>query len=76
MTKIPLSVPLIDAQDIRYVKNSLKSGWVSTAGKDINKFELKIKKFTKSKYAVTCVNGTSGLNVSLLALVLKKQKKL
>ena len=75
MTKIPLSVPLIDAQDIRYVKNSLKSGWVSTAGKDINKFELKIKKFTKSKYAVTCVNGTSGLHVSLLALGLKKTEE-
>ena len=27
MTKIPLSVPLIDAQDIRYVKNSLVGGY-------------------------------------------------
>ena len=75
MTKIPLSVPLIDAQDIRYVKNSLKSGWVSTAGKDINKFELKIKKFTKSKYAVTC-EWNQRTSCILVSSWIKKQKKL
>jgi perosamine synthetase len=72
MSIIPLSVPHIDNSDIQYIKKNLKSGWVSTAGKDIEKFEREIKKFTKSKHAVACVNGTSGLHVSLVGLGLKK----
>ena len=35
MSTIPLSIPQIDNSDIQYIKKNLKSGWVSTAGKDI-----------------------------------------
>ena len=72
MSKISLSIPHIDNSDINYIKKTLKSGWVSTAGKDIDKFELAIKKFTKSKHVLACVNGTSGLHISLVGLGLKK----
>ena len=72
MSKISLSIPHIDNSDINYIKKTLKSGWVSTAGKDIDKFELEIKKFTKSKHVLACVNGTSGLHISLVSLGLKK----
>lgn len=72
MSKISLSIPQIDKNDIQYIKKSLKSGWVSTAGKDIDKFEFEIKKFTKSKHVLACVNGTSGLHISLVSLGLKK----
>ncbi len=63
---IPLSVPSIRGNEWTYVKDCLNSEWVSSAGKYVNKFEENICRFTRSKYAVACVNGTSALHISLL----------
>ena len=46
------------------MKECLDSGWIST-GKYTSLFQSKIAKYTKSKYAVACVNGTSALQLSL-----------
>ena len=62
---IPLSTPNICGNSWKYVKECLDTEWVSTAGSYVNKFEDKIADYTKAKYAVACVNGTSALQVSL-----------
>ena len=38
---------------------------MSSAGKYVNLFEQKIAKYTSAKYAVSCINGTSALQVNL-----------
>ena len=62
MSKIPLSEPSLNGNEWRYVKECLDDGWVSSAGKYVNLFEENISNFTKSKYAVACVNGTGDSN--------------
>ena len=62
---IPLSVPNIFGNEQKYVKDCLDTGWISSAGSYVEKFEKSIKDFTGSKYAVACMNGTVGLQVSL-----------
>ena len=62
---IPLSVPRISGNEWKYVKECLDTEWVSSAGKFVNEFEKKIAEYTGSKYAISCVNGTSALQVSL-----------
>ena len=62
---IPLSVPNICGNEWKYVKECLDTEWVSSAGKYVNKLEQKISKYTGSKYAIACINGTSALQVSL-----------
>lgn len=62
---IPLSVPLINGNEWKYIKECLDTGWVSSAGKYVNLFEQKIAEYTGAKYAIACVNGTSALHVSL-----------
>ena len=37
--KIPLSEPLISGNEWKYVKDCLDTGWVSSAGEYVNKFE-------------------------------------
>jgi len=64
-TVIPLSVPLIDGNEWKYVKECLDTGWVSSVGKFVRIFEERISKYTGAKYAVACVNGTSALFISL-----------
>ncbi len=62
---IPLSVPNISGNEWKYVKDCLDTGWISSAGTYVNKFEEVIKNYTGVKYAIACMNGTAGLQVSL-----------
>jgi len=65
MFEIPLSVPSLKGNELRYVKECINTEWVSSAGKYVNLFEQKIAKYTGAKYAIACMNGTSALHVSL-----------
>ena len=62
---IPLSVPNINGNEWKYVKDCLDTGWISSAGAYVNKFEEAIQNYTGTKYAIACINGTAGLQVSL-----------
>ena len=63
---IPLSVPSIQGNEWKYVKECLDTEWVSLSGKFVDEFEQKIAEYTGAKYAVACINGTSALHISLL----------
>ena len=63
---IPLSVPSIQGNEWKYIKECLDTGWVSSAGKYVELFEKKIVEYTGAKYAIACVNGTSALHISLI----------
>jgi perosamine synthetase len=62
---IPLSVPNIDGNEWQYVKDCLDTGWISSAGAYVTKFEEAIQSYTGVKYAIACMSGTAGLQVSL-----------
>lgn len=62
---IPLSVPNIYGNEWQYVKDCLDTGWISSAGAYVNKFEEAIQDYTGVKHAIACMNGTVGLEVSL-----------
>ena len=68
LEKAGLSEPNFDEQDISFLSKAISSSFVSTSGKEINLFEEQVSKFTKSKYAVAVVNGTSALHLSLKIL--------
>ena len=65
MSRISLSVPSFNGNEWKYVKDCIDSEWVSSAGKFVTLFEEKIAKYTGSKYAIACVNGTSAIQLSL-----------
>ncbi len=62
---IPLSIPHLAGNEWTYVKECLDTGWVSTAGAYVNRFEEAIAAFTGSGYAVSCMNGTAGLHTAM-----------
>jgi len=73
MTKfIPVSEPTITEKEIEYVLQAVKSGWVSSLGGFINKFEDEFAKFIGTKYALTVANGTVGLHLALVSLGIKE----
>ncbi|HEY5557156.1 MAG TPA: LegC family aminotransferase [Acetobacterium sp.] len=63
---IPLSVPNLRGRELEYLTHAVETEWVSTGGPYVNEFEQKIGAYVKTKGAVSCQNGTSGLHTALL----------
>lgn len=62
---IPLSVPNIKGNEIKYVSQALENEWVSTGGAKIEEFEQKLAEYVNVKGAVACQSGTAGLHLAL-----------
>jgi len=65
---IPLSTPYLNGNELNYVRECIETSWVSTEGKYVAKFEADICRYTCAKYAVACINGTTGLQIGLSLL--------
>ena len=64
----PVSKPDLSGKELYYVTQAIKSGWVSSSGPHISRFEKEFARFIGAKYAIACSNGTAALHLSLLAL--------
>lgn len=64
---IPLSEPCLGGMEWEYVKECLDTGWVSSAGSYVDRFEKMAADYLGAKYAVATVNGTAALHTALLA---------
>lgn len=70
-TRIPLSRPYIDKDDINAVKNVMKSGYLSL-GPKLPEFERAIADYVGAKYAVAVNSGTSALHLCIRATGIKE----
>lgn len=65
---IPVNEPLIAKNATKYVLDCLETGWVSSAGTYIEKFEKAFAKYLGVKHAITTTSGTTALHLALLTL--------
>ena len=65
---IPLSVPSLKGNELKYVTKCIKTEWISSSGKFVKTFEDKVSSYLGTKHAIACINGTSALQVSLRIL--------
>lgn len=61
---IPLSIPQLDGNEWKYVKDCIDTGWISSAGSYVNQFENMVAEYAGAKYGVACMNGTVGLHIA------------
>lgn len=62
---LALHEPRFRGNEWNYVKETIDSGWVSSVGKFVDRIESDLAKFTESKFAIACVNGTAALHMCL-----------
>ncbi|WP_305838838.1 LegC family aminotransferase [Photobacterium leiognathi] len=62
---IPLHAPTFNGNEKAYVMETIESTFVSSVGKFVDDFELKIKSYTGTARAVATVNGTAALHAAL-----------
>lgn len=63
---IALSLPNMAGNEWKYVKDCLDTGWISSVGSYVTKFEQMVADFAGAKYGIAAVNGTAALHISLL----------
>jgi len=57
----PLDEPYVGKRESKYLSQAIKSGWISSHGKFVKRFEKKFAKYIGVKYAIACASGTSAL---------------
>lgn len=60
-----LHEPIFVGNEKKYLNQCIDTGFVSYKGKFVTIFENKISKYTRSKFAVPIINGTSALHILL-----------
>lgn len=63
---IPLCTPEIRGNEWTYIKECLDTGWVSSVGSFVDRFEQEVANRIGVQHAVSTVNGTAALHIALL----------
>lgn len=63
---IPLCIPEVRSNEWKYVKECLDTGWVSSVGPFVDRFEQEFANYLGIRNAVATVNCTSALHIALI----------
>ena len=62
--RVPVNEPLITDAAKRYVSEAMETGWISSAGPCIEKFEHVFAEFVGTKHAIFVTSGTAALHIA------------
>lgn len=68
---IPVAEPEFSGNEKKYLNEAIDSGWISSGGGFIEKFEKQFAEFCGCAFATSTSNGTTALHLALLALDIK-----
>ena len=69
---IPVNVPLLNGNERKYLNECIETGWISSEGPFVKKFEDEFAQLVNKKYAISVTNGSAALEAAISALNLKK----
>lgn len=69
---VPVNTPVFNGNEKKYLMDCIDTGWISSAGAYIEKFEMGMTKLAGQKYGVAVSNGTAALETAVLALNLEQ----
>jgi perosamine synthetase len=72
---IPISEPLLDEQAMAYVREAVKSGWISSEGRFITEIERHWAEYCGVSHGIAVSNGTAALEVAMAALALPSESE-
>jgi perosamine synthetase len=69
---VMVNEPLLDGNEKKYLNECIDTGWVSSEGPFVKKFESQMAHYVGRKYATACSSGTAALDIAVSALDLQK----
>ena len=70
MSFIPVNEPLLDGNEKKYLLECIDTGWISSEGPFIKKFEDGVAAKVGRKHGIAVCNGTAALDIAVAALKL------
>jgi perosamine synthetase len=70
---IPVSEPLLGGNELRYVQDCLDTGWISSSGDYIDRFERAWAAYCGTEHGIAVSNGTAALQLAVDSLRLKPE---
>lgn len=68
---IPVNAPLLDGNEKKYLNECIDTGWISSEGSFVTRFENDMAEYVGRKFAVAVTNGTAALEMAVVALGIK-----
>tara|TARA_A100001035_G_scaffold280270_1_gene285092 strand:- start:5091 stop:6206 length:1116 start_codon:yes stop_codon:yes gene_type:complete len=65
---IPVNEPSIGKREKELVNECLDTGWISSEGPFVEKFEISLSKRINRKYGIACSSGTAALDIAVASL--------
>lgn len=65
---IPVNEPLLAGNELDYVRDCVVTGWISSSGAYIDRFEQSWANYCGTKHGIAVANGTAALQISVDAL--------
>ena len=65
---IPVCEPLLAGNELKYITDAVSTGWISSAGSYIEKFERAFADYCGVKYGIAVCNGTVALHLAFVSL--------
>ena len=65
---IPVNSPLIDGNEKKYLAECIESGWISSEGPFVEKFERHLADYSKRNHGIAVSSGTAALDVAIEVL--------
>lgn len=67
-TPIPVNEPLLDGNERAYLEECVRTGWISSEGPFITRFETEFAARVTRKHGVAVANGSAALDIAVAAL--------
>ncbi len=65
---IPVNKPLLHGNEKQYLIECVETGWISSEGQFVKRFEKEFAEYVNRKHAIAVCNGTAGLEIAVSAL--------
>lgn len=68
MNLIPVNEPLLDGNEQKYLAECITTGWISSEGPFVKRFEAQFAARVDRKYGIAVSNGSGALDIAIAAL--------
>ncbi|MBS3149745.1 DegT/DnrJ/EryC1/StrS family aminotransferase [Candidatus Woesearchaeota archaeon] len=72
---IPVCIPTIKGNELKYVTDCINTNWISSSGKYVDLFEQGFSNYCNVKHGIACSNGTVALHLALESLGITKNNE-
>jgi perosamine synthetase len=64
---IPVNTPSLDGNEARYLQECIDTGWISSEGPFVERFEQEFAKVVDRRFGIACSNGSAALDLAVTA---------